>query len=122
MPDPQTIIAAINAHCRTLSNHDKEAWLALWADDTTLEDPVGVDTYHGLDGLRTTFWKLIDKLTPMKLWLERDVIVCGNEAIAILHGVVTSEGKLQKVGPIVDHFTFNEGGKIKSMRAFWRYA
>ena len=28
----------------------------------------------------------------MKLWLERDVIVCGNEAIAILHGVVTREG------------------------------
>jgi len=65
---------------------------------------------------------LIDDLTPMKLWLERDVIVCGNEAIALLHGVVTREGALRKVGPIVDHFTFNEDGKIKMMRAFWKYA
>ena len=56
----------------------------------------------------------------MHLWLERDVIVCGNEAIAILFGVVTS-GTLRKVGPIVDHFTFDEDGKIKSMRAFWKY-
>lgn len=83
---------------------------------------MGVDIYRGLESLRTSFWKLIDNLSPMKLWLERDVIVCGGEAIAILHGVVTSEGKLQKVGPIVDHFTFNEDGKIKSMRAFWKYA
>lgn len=122
MPNPEAMIAAIQSHCRTLSNHDKEAWLALWAEDMVLEDPVGVDTYRGLDSLRTAFWKLIDNLSPMKLWLERDVIVCGNEAIAILHGVVTNEGKLQKVGPIVDHFTFNENGKIKTMRAFWKYA
>lgn len=122
MPSSETMIAAIQAHCRTLSGHDKDAWLALWAEDTVLEDPVGVDTYRGLESLRTTFWKLIDNLTPMKLWLERDVIVCGHEAIAILHGVVTSGGKLQRVGPIVDHFTFNDDGKIKTMRAFWKYA
>ena len=45
MPDANAIIAAINAHCETLSDHDKDGWLALWADDTVLEDPVGVDTY-----------------------------------------------------------------------------
>ncbi len=58
----------------------------------------------------------------MKLWLERDVIVCGNEAIAILQGVVTREGAMQHVGPLVDHFTFNDDGKITMMRAFWKYA
>ena len=121
MPDADAMITAIKAHCRTLSEHDKEAWLALWAQDTVLEDPVGVDTYRGIESLRTKFWKLIDDLTPMKLWLERDVIVCGNEAIAILHGVVTREGSLRKVGPIVDHFTFNQEGQITMMRAFWKY-
>ena len=57
-----------------------------------------------------------------KLWLERDVIVCGNEAIAILQGVVTREGAMQHVGPLVDHFTFDDSGKISMMRAFWKYA
>lgn len=122
MANEDAIVTAIKAHCRTLSNHDKEGWLALWAEDTVLEDPVGVDTYRGLNSLRTTFWRLIEDLTPMKLWLERDVIICGPEAIAILHGVVTREGSLRKVGPIVDHFVFASDGKIKSMRAFWKYA
>ncbi len=122
MSNEDAIVTAIKSHCRALSNHDREGWLALWAEDTVLEDPVGVDTYRGLESLRTTFWKLIEDLTPMKLWLERDVIICGQEAIAILHGVVTREGSLRKVGPIVDHFVFDGNGKIKSMRAFWKYA
>jgi len=122
MPDANAIVAAINAHCETLSNHDEDGWLALWADDTVLEDPVGVDTYTGIESLRTAFWKLVSDLSPMKLWLERDVIVCGNEAIAILQGVVTREGAMQHVGPLVDHFTFDETGKISMMRAFWKYA
>ena len=121
MPTAKDINATIQAHCDTLSDHDKEGWLALWADDTVLEDPVGVDTYRGIEGLRTSFWKLVDDLSPMKLWLERDVIVCGNEAIAILQGVVTREGAMQHVGPLVDHFTFNDEGKITMMRAFWKY-
>jgi steroid delta-isomerase len=122
MLTPDAIVAAIKSHCRTLSAHDKEGWLALWAEDTVLEDPVGVDTYRGLESLRTTFWNLVHDLSPMKLWLDKDVIVCGNEAIGILYGVVTRDGKLTKVGPIVDHFTFDQNGKIKSMRAFWKYA
>jgi steroid delta-isomerase len=54
--------------------------------------------------------------------VERDVIVCGNEAVAILQGVVTNKGAMQHVGPIVDHFTFDAENKIVSMRAFWKYA
>jgi steroid delta-isomerase len=122
MPDADAIVTAINSHCETLSNHDKDGWLALWADDAVLEDPVGVDTFRGIESIRTTFWKMVDDLSPMKLWLEREVIVCGNEAIAILQGVVTREGSMQHVGPLVDHFTFNDAGKISMMRAFWKYA
>ena len=29
MPDADAIVAAIKAHCETLSNHDKDGWLAL---------------------------------------------------------------------------------------------
>jgi len=122
VPNADDMVAAIKTHCVTLSAHDKEGWLSLWAEDTVLEDPVGVDTYRGKEALATTFWGLIEQLSPMKLWLERDVIVCGNEAIGILNGVVSKDGELSRVGPIVDHFVFNEEGKITSMRAFWKYA
>lgn len=121
MPDRESMVASIKAHCRTLSARDKDGWLALWDEDAILEDPVGVDTYRGKNTLATIFWALVEQLSPMKLWLDGDVIVCGNEAIAILHGVVSKEGVLSRVGPIVDHFVFNEAGKVASMRAFWKY-
>src|SRR5690606_13277904 len=101
--------------------HNKEGWLDLWAEDAILEDPVGVDIYPGKQILASRFWSLIEQLKPMKLWLDREVIVCGNEAIGILNGVVTRDGELTRVGPIVDHFVFNAEGKISSMRAFWKY-
>jgi steroid delta-isomerase len=115
------MVVAIQAHCHTLSAHDKDGWLSLWAEDAVLEDPVGVDIYRGKITLGTGFWCLIEQLSPMKIWLERDVIVCGNEAIGILNGVVSKEGRLTRVGPIVDHFVFNSEGKIQNMRAFWKY-
>jgi steroid delta-isomerase len=121
MTKSEAMIGAIQTHCRALSAGDKERWLSIWADDAVLEDPVGVDIYRGKEILATIFWGLVEQISPMKLWLDRDVIVCGNEAIAILLGVVSKEGRLGRVGPIVDHFTFGEDGKIISMRAFWKY-
>ena len=119
--DGEAMSAAIKAHCRTLSEHDREGWLELWAENAVLEDPVGVDIYSGKSTLASTFWGLIEQISPMKIWLDRDVIVCGHEAIGILNGVVSKDGELTRVGPIVDHFVFNAEGKITSMRAFWKY-
>jgi len=122
MVNQESMIASVKSHCRALSDHDKEAWLALWAEDAVLEDPVGRDVFRGRKSLAEEFWASIEKLSPMKLWLERDVVVCKNEAVALLAGVVTQNGKLHRVGPtLIDHFVFDEAGKIVSMRAFWKY-
>jgi len=121
MPDRETIIAAITPHCEALTAHDKAAWLEIWADDVVLEDPAGVDFYRGKDALATDFWALIEALTPMRMTLMEDIIVCGREAVAIFAADLTFEGAPRRTAPIVDHFTFNDAGKITSMRAFWKY-
>ena len=109
----------IEAHCATLTNGDKEGWLKLWAEDATIEDPVGTPAYRGKPALAGEFWALIEEISPMALSQEREPIVCGNEAIAILHARVTRAGARLDVGPIIDHYVFNEAGEIVSMRAFW---
>jgi steroid delta-isomerase len=119
MPDREKIQAAIETHCRTLNDGDKDGWLRIWAEDAVLEDPVGTEPYRGIERLRTGFWKLIEECSPLRLWLQEEVIICGNEAIAILAADVTLDGKPYRTAPIVDHFTFGADGKIASMRAFW---
>jgi steroid delta-isomerase len=120
MPNRDAMIAAIETHCRALSAGDKAGWLSIWADDAVLEDPVGVDTFRGVEALATAFWPIVASISPLRIWLKEEVIVCGNEAIAILEADVTRDGAA-RVAPIVDHFIFNSDGKIASMRAFWKY-
>jgi steroid delta-isomerase len=53
--DRNQIIAAIETHCRALTDRNKEAWLGIWAEDAVLEDPVGFDAYRGLESLSRVF-------------------------------------------------------------------
>jgi len=122
MGERQMKVAAIETHCRTLTDQDKEGWLSIWADDAVLEDPVGVDTFRGIDTLRTTFWDIVELTSPLRLSLLKDVIVCGNEAIAIISARSSWGGSQREVGPIVDHFSFGPDGKITAMRAHWNFA
>jgi len=121
MPSRTQIIASIELHCRALSANDKESWLQIWADDVVIEDPVGVSRYEGLEAVSTALWAEIEAISPLTLRLGSEVIVCGNEAVAILMAEVSSTGGSRTVGPIVDHFIFDADGKISRMRAFWKY-
>jgi steroid Delta-isomerase len=121
MVNREVIVASIETHCQALSANDKNAWLQIWADDVVIEDPVGVSIYRGLEAVSTALWAEIEAISPIKLWLEVEIIVCGNEAIAILAAEVNSATGRRRVGPIVDHFLFNKEGKIAQMRAFWKY-
>ena len=120
MPKSDAIVEAIRTYCRAESEQNRSAWLALFADDIVHEDPVGVSTNRGLAALEK-FWDLI-AASRVKLWLKEEVIVCGNEAIAIMACETGPEHSRRKTAPIVDHFTFNEAGKITHVRAFYKYA
>ncbi|MFV8816861.1 nuclear transport factor 2 family protein [Haliea sp. E17] len=122
MQHQDAIVRSIETHCHALSNNDKCAWLEIWAEDAVIEDPVGVSTYRGVAEIGTALWSEIEAISPMKLWLMEAVIVCGNEAIAILAADVKSGSGRRRVGPIVDHFIFDNAAKISQMRAFWKVA
>ena len=122
MLDRKVMIDAIETHCRTLTNQDKEGWLRIWADDATLEDPAGVDTFRGVNTLRTAFWQLVELTSPLRLGLREEIIACGNEAVAILSAESSWGGTQRSVAPLVDHFTFGPDGKITAMRAHWNFA
>ena len=121
MPDRDTMIAAVKTHIRGESEGDKAAWVQIFADDVVIEDPVGSGAiYRGIETVSTTFWDQAQR-AGAKLELLEDVIVCGNEAMAILKAEVGPPDGRRTLSPIVDHFTFDEQGKVTRMRAFFAY-
>lgn len=114
------IVAAIEEYCRAETQSDKDAWLALFAPDATHEDPVGGGTVNrGLEQLEV-FWATIEAF-GVELWLDAPPIVCGREAVALMHCTSGPAESRFESGQIVDHFVFEEDGKIASVRAFWSF-
>lgn len=88
----------------------------LYADDATLEDPVGTDVLNGKAAV-TDFYKMALQ-APIVLERTGPVRLAANEMVFPFRCEYT--GPDGPVGiDIVDHFILNDAHKIISMRAFW---
>ena len=86
------------------------------AADASIEDPVGVEPVHGA-GI-AAFWDRIHQGDmAIRCNLER-IVVCGDEALMIFTLITSGAGVSMQV-QIADLFTFDNDGKIATMRAFW---
>lgn len=117
MADRAAMIAAIETYCRAETEGDVDAFMALFADKVLHEDPVGIARRHDRAGLEE-IWGMA-QAGRVELWLTDEVIVCGNEAIALMRCRTGPADQRRERGPIIDHFTFDDTGKITSVRAFY---
>ena len=118
----ERMVEVVKTHCRAESSGDKQAWVNLFADDIVIEDPVGSGAiYRGIAEVSGTFWSAAQRAKP-QVQLTDDVIVCGNEAVAMLTAEIDINGVRQKIAPIVAIFTFDEAGKVSQLRSFFNYA
>jgi hypothetical protein len=115
----ETIVEAITTYCRAETEGDKDAFMALFADKVLHEDPVGYAIRHDRAGLEE-LWGMA-QAGNVELWLEGEVIVAGNEAIGIMRCRTGPDDARREMGPIVDHFVFDDAGKITSVRAFYNF-
>src|SRR5262245_16653608 len=111
------MVAAVEAYCRAEIEKDKETWIGLFAVGAVHEDPVGVRTNTGIDQI-SAFWDSFQS-SNVELWCDEPVIVCGNEAIAIMRCRTGPADNRRESGRIVDQFVFDENGKITRLRAFY---
>lgn len=119
MAKPEQIVEAIKTYCRAETENDKDAFMALFADQVLHEDPVGIAVRHDRAGLEE-LWGMA-QAGNVELWLTDDVIVRGNEAIALMRCRTGPADARSEMGPIVDHFVFDDAGKITSVRAFYNF-
>ena len=103
---------------------DKDAWLAVFADDAVVEDPIGPSPFdpqgighRGRDAI-SAFW---DKAIAATDKIEFDFVDsfrCGSEE-ANVGSIVTTMAGHQITTEGVFTYRVNEEGKIVALRAYW---
>ena len=118
MADPESINATIDAYMAAFSAGDRDAYLGCFAEDAWIEDPVGSPRRHGHDGIGG-FWDethgLSDAIELRPLGLR---VVVASEAAFTMQARPTLDGATYALD-IIDHMTFDDAGRIASMRAFF---
>jgi steroid delta-isomerase len=104
----ETYIAAVAAG-------DYEKTASLYADDATVEDPVGSDAHVGIDAIHAFYKSVAGE--GMTAEMIGKVQVVG--ATAAFHFKIVVDGN--SIVEPMDVMTFDDSGKITSMKAYWSF-
>jgi len=112
---PDRIHAVVDEYVRLVGTGTADEIVALYAEDATVEDPVGTDVRRGHDAIREFYAPLTSMPQETRLFALR---IAGGEAAFHFEVATRADGATYTVSP-VDHMVFDDEGLITSMRAFW---
>ena len=111
-----TISAAVDTYIELLTNGTPEQIADLYAEDFSVEDPIGSPHRPTREEL-IEFYGLISNLDEHKATLKWKKVV-GDTAVFEFHLFTKAGDSGFEIQPI-DIMVFDENGKITSMRAVW---
>jgi steroid delta-isomerase len=115
---PEKMRWAFEQYTSRLSNGDADAVASLFADDASIEDPLGAAPRRGRTEILAFYKGAIERAHP-KVELTGSVRVSAvGEAAAPMRSVSNFQGSPRAID-IIDVFSFDESGQITSMRAYW---
>ncbi|MET0474631.1 MAG: nuclear transport factor 2 family protein [Mycobacterium sp.] len=116
MPSAELITQTVNRYLTLVGEGQPDAIAELYTDDATVEDPVGGEVHIGRQAIRG-FYSNVAGVNAVA-----DVVTLralGHEA-AFFWGLTIDLGEGGKMRiEIVSVMTFDDEGKITSMKAYW---
>src|SRR4051794_27134149 len=116
MPTHEDMVAAVKAYVDAFAQENLNAIVNLYADDATVEDPVGSPLHSGAEAIRAFYAKAVEMRA--KLTLNGPVRTAGNTAAFAFTVDVPNEGAVLQID-VIDTFRFDERGRVSRMRAYW---
>lgn len=117
MTDHNQMEAAVHAYVRGFATHDAEQISGLFADDASIEDPLGTPAMIGAQAVRA-FYNRIMADGGARLELLGPVRTAASSAAFCFASFLTRDGVSQRID-VIDVWDFNEAGKVVRMRAYW---
>lgn len=116
MPTIEQKLAAVHGYVAAFAAGDADAAAALFAEDATVEDPIGTPILHGRAAIREFY--VGSMATGAKLELQGDPR-CVADYVAFAFAVNLEWGGQRSVIEVIDTFRLDDAGKIIEMRAYW---
>lgn len=114
----QVITDSVNRYIGLLARGGLDDLVGMYADDATVEDPVGGEVHIGSHAIRGFYSTIASLERECELVALR---VAGNEAAFQFRFTVTAGGNKMQVEPI-DVMVFDSEGKVTAMKAYWSAA
>jgi steroid delta-isomerase len=111
----QAITDTVNRYIALLAKGSADDIAELYADDATVEDPVGGEVHIGRQAIRGFYSAVENAERECELVTLR---VAGNEAAFQFRLTVTAGGTRMRIEPI-DVMVFGDDGKVTAMKAYW---
>lgn len=117
MPDESQMKQALQAYIDHFNAADPEAIAALYAEDATVEDPVGSEPKRGREAI-LEFYRMAVQ-TGAKLSLAAPIRASHADAAAMAFDVNLQMPEGRSVIRVIDVMRFDEAGRFRSMEAYW---
>jgi steroid delta-isomerase len=111
----QAITDTVNRYIELVAKGSADDLVELYADDATVEDPVGGEVHIGRRAIHGFYSAVNDVQRECELVSLR---VAGNEAAFQFRLTVTAGGHRMVIEPI-DVMAFGDDGKVTAMKAYW---
>jgi steroid delta-isomerase len=117
MVDAKKIRQVYDRYPQLMTKGDVDAIVELYAEDATIEDPIGSELRRGRAAIRDFYEASAGSVT---LRLTGPVRVAGSEAATPMVVLMGPEGQQQALD-VISVMKFDDAGLITSMRAFWSF-
>lgn len=117
MADAQYIRQVYERYPEMVTKGDVDGIVELYAEEATIEDPIGSDLRRGREGVRAFYEATAGSVTMKR---KGPVHVAGREAATPMVVLMGPEGQQQALD-VISVMAFDDAGKILSMRAFWSF-
>ncbi len=117
MADANHIRQVYDRYPEMVTKGDVDGIVALYADDASIEDPIGSDLQRGKEAIRKFYQASAGTVHMKRTGPTR---VAGGEAAAPMVVLMGPKG-VQQALDIISVMVFGDDGRITSMRAFWSF-
>ncbi len=105
-------IATVNKYVEAFARKDIGLIREIFADNATVEDPVGTDVHKGIAAISAFYEGSFGADARLSL---TGPVRCAGNAAAFAFEVHVAGMKIE----VIDVFEFDAGGKVVSMKAYW---